>query len=77
MERLVHIPGTLLTTDGIVSTVIDSSALSAASWDVGASTGLDVSKVKRLEMLVVPKEPATQPPYPTFTFTFFADAGFE
>jgi hypothetical protein len=77
MERFVHIPGTLLTnTPGPVTSTVDFGALGQNTWDLGASTGLDLTKVKRVELMVEPAYKATAP-LPTFTFTFFADGGFE
>ena len=76
MLRLVHIPGTLLGPLGeTVRTTVDFGAFSNAGWNVGASTGLDLTKVKRLEVLVKPAPNGSSTP--TFTITFAADAGFK
>jgi hypothetical protein len=77
MNRYVHIPGTLLTDPsmvemGAVSSVVDFSALSDNDWNVGSSVGLDATKVKRIELLVQVSTATS----PTFTITFFPDAGF-
>lgn len=80
MTRYVHSAGSLLGGSfanpmGSVNALLNLAAPADNGWVIGQSPGLDITKVKRLELLVQATDAGSMT-RPTFTITFLPDAGF-